>query len=172
VSRTAADPLLATALPDPPYPGLRPPPAPAGQVQIIVTMRSEFLGDCARFDHFAEAINRAQYRVPRLTRAALNAFANAPDQIWLQTNEADALMMLNETDAARKIYLQYEGLQDAGDGNPWQTDVLNDFDKLTQLGDHYPLMQEISSDFVHATSTARQAPTVGRAPTARQAPGL
>jgi hypothetical protein len=37
-------------------------------VHIAVTMRSEFLGECARFDGLAEAVNRTQYLVPRMDR--------------------------------------------------------------------------------------------------------
>jgi hypothetical protein len=88
---------------------------------------------------------------------ATNAFARAPDQIWLETSEADALMILGQTAAARKIYLQYEDVQDDGLGHAWKTDVLNDFVTLTTLGDDYPLMQEIRNDFAHETSGARQA---------------
>jgi tetratricopeptide (TPR) repeat protein len=40
-----------------------PPPA----MHVLVTMRSEFLGDCARFDGLAETINRTQYLLPRMT---------------------------------------------------------------------------------------------------------
>lgn len=58
-----------------------PPPA-ADRIQIIVTMRSEFLGDCARFDRFAEAINRAQYLVPRLTRPALLRAIRMPARLY------------------------------------------------------------------------------------------
>jgi TPR repeat protein len=54
----------------------------AGNVHIIVTMRSEFLGDCARFDRFAEAINRAQYLVPRLTQAALIRAIRMPARLY------------------------------------------------------------------------------------------
>jgi hypothetical protein len=35
---------------------------------VVLTMRSDFLGDCARFDGLPEALNRGQYLVPRLTR--------------------------------------------------------------------------------------------------------
>jgi hypothetical protein len=35
-------------------------------LHVIVTMRSEFLGECARFAGFAETINRTQYLVPRM----------------------------------------------------------------------------------------------------------
>jgi hypothetical protein len=35
-----------------------------GRVHVVITMRSEFLGDCARFAGLAEAINRTQYLSP------------------------------------------------------------------------------------------------------------
>lgn len=53
-----------------------------GNLHIIITMRSEFLGECARFDRFAEAINRAQYLVPRLTRPALMRAIRQPAQLY------------------------------------------------------------------------------------------
>jgi hypothetical protein len=37
-------------------------------VYVTVTMRSDFLGDCAQFFGLPEAMNRGQYLVPRLTR--------------------------------------------------------------------------------------------------------
>ena len=40
-------------------------------VHVAVTMRSEFLGECARFNGLAEAVNRTQYLVPRMDRDAL-----------------------------------------------------------------------------------------------------
>lgn len=35
---------------------------------VVITMRSDFLGDCAQFFGLPEAINRGQYLVPRMTR--------------------------------------------------------------------------------------------------------
>jgi hypothetical protein len=35
---------------------------------VVLTMRSDFLGDCTRFPGLAEAINAGQYLVPRMTR--------------------------------------------------------------------------------------------------------
>jgi formylglycine-generating enzyme required for sulfatase activity len=43
----------------------------AAAVHIAVTMRSEFLGECARFNGLAEAVNRTQYLVPRMDRDGL-----------------------------------------------------------------------------------------------------
>jgi hypothetical protein len=37
-------------------------------VYIVITMRSDYLGDCAEFPDFPETLNESQYLVPRLTR--------------------------------------------------------------------------------------------------------
>ena len=47
--------LLATRLVDVP-------------IHVVLTMRSDFLGDCAKFAGLPEAINAGQYLIPRMTR--------------------------------------------------------------------------------------------------------
>jgi hypothetical protein len=37
-------------------------------IYVVLTMRSDFLGDCARYDGLPEALNKSQYLVPRLSR--------------------------------------------------------------------------------------------------------
>ncbi|HEX8146924.1 MAG TPA: WD40 repeat domain-containing protein [Pyrinomonadaceae bacterium] len=37
-------------------------------IYVVITMRSDYLGDCARFWDLPEAINEGQYLIPRLTR--------------------------------------------------------------------------------------------------------
>lgn len=37
-------------------------------IYVVLTMRSDYLGDCARFRGLAEALNEGQYLVPRMTR--------------------------------------------------------------------------------------------------------
>lgn len=37
-------------------------------IYVVITMRSDFLGDCSEFTGLPEAINQGQYLVPRLTR--------------------------------------------------------------------------------------------------------
>jgi hypothetical protein len=49
--------------------GLQENPPPG--LYAILTMRSEFLGHCARFEGLAEAVNRTQYLLPRMERPAL-----------------------------------------------------------------------------------------------------
>jgi hypothetical protein len=47
-------------------------------IYIVLTMRSDFLGDCAQFTGLAEAINEGQYLVPRLTREERRAAIAGP----------------------------------------------------------------------------------------------
>ncbi|RAV60370.1 hypothetical protein DIU36_01800 [Mucilaginibacter rubeus] len=47
-------------------------------VYVITTMRSEFLGDCVRFQGLPEAINRSQYLVPQLDRPQLKEVIEGP----------------------------------------------------------------------------------------------
>jgi formylglycine-generating enzyme required for sulfatase activity len=54
----------------------------AATVHVIVTMRSEFLGECARFNGLAEAINRTQYLVPRMDRDGLLRAIRRPAQLY------------------------------------------------------------------------------------------
>ncbi|MEL7445549.1 MAG: hypothetical protein AAGK02_07020 [Pseudomonadota bacterium] len=44
------------------------PDQPKRRIYIILTMRLDYLGDCAQIDGLAEAINDSQFLVPRLTR--------------------------------------------------------------------------------------------------------
>ena len=41
---------------------------PEAPVYMVLTMRSDFLGDCAQFRDLPEAINDSQYLIPRMTR--------------------------------------------------------------------------------------------------------
>src|SRR5215475_2018032 len=47
-------------------------------IYIVLTVRSDFLGDCAQFPGLAEAINAGQYLVPRLTRDERRAAISGP----------------------------------------------------------------------------------------------
>ena len=45
---------------------------------VVLTMRSDFLGDCAQFRDLPEALNNSQYLVPRLTRDQLRRAIEGP----------------------------------------------------------------------------------------------
>jgi tetratricopeptide (TPR) repeat protein len=47
-------------------------------VYVVLTMRSDFLGDCMRFPGLPEAVNEGQYLVPRMTRDDLRLAITGP----------------------------------------------------------------------------------------------
>jgi energy-coupling factor transporter ATP-binding protein EcfA2 len=47
-------------------------------IYVVLTMRSDFLGDCAQLNGLPEAINEGQYLVPRMTREELRAAITGP----------------------------------------------------------------------------------------------
>ncbi|MGZ8843105.1 MAG: nSTAND1 domain-containing NTPase, partial [Pyrinomonadaceae bacterium] len=47
-------------------------------IYVVLTMRSDFLGDCTQFTGLAEAINAGQYLVPRMTRDERRAAIGGP----------------------------------------------------------------------------------------------
>ncbi len=47
-------------------------------IYIVITMRSDFIGDCAQFPGLPEAINAGQYLVPRMTRDERRAAIAGP----------------------------------------------------------------------------------------------
>ncbi len=54
-------------------------------IHVVLTMRSDFLGDCAQFYGLPEAINEGQYLVPRLTREQIRAAITGPADVEGQT---------------------------------------------------------------------------------------
>jgi hypothetical protein len=54
-------------------------------VYIVITMRSDFLGDCDLFFGLPEALNRSQYLVPRLTREQRRDAIEGPIKLYRQT---------------------------------------------------------------------------------------
>ena len=63
-------------------------------IYVVITMRSDFLGDCARFRHLPEAINSSQYLIPRLTRDELYAAVTGPVRVRGGAIAADAVQHL------------------------------------------------------------------------------
>jgi hypothetical protein len=50
-------------------------------IYVVLTMRSDFLGDCVQFPGLPEAINAGQYLVPRLTRDERRAAISGPIRV-------------------------------------------------------------------------------------------
>ena len=49
-----------------------------GRVFVLLTMRSDYLGECAKFHGLPEALNDGQYLVPRMTRQQLQEAIEGP----------------------------------------------------------------------------------------------
>jgi hypothetical protein len=47
-------------------------------IYVVLTMRSEFIGECMAFGGLPEAVNAGQYLVPRMSREALRAAVTGP----------------------------------------------------------------------------------------------
>ena len=60
--------------------GLEGTPSPG--IYLILTMRSEFMGHCARYEGLAEAVNRGQYLLPRMDRPALLRAIREPAKLY------------------------------------------------------------------------------------------
>lgn len=65
---------------------------------VVITMRSDFIGDCAQFNDLPEAMNQSQYLVPRLTRMELKMVIEGPAKLYgSRLNTALTSRLLNET---------------------------------------------------------------------------
>ncbi len=49
---------------------------------VVITMRSDFIGDCAQFYGLPEAMNLSQYLVPKLNRVQLKTVIEAPARLY------------------------------------------------------------------------------------------
>lgn len=51
-------------------------------IYVVITMRSDFFGDCAAFSGLPEALNRSQYLTPRLSREQRRAAIAGPARVF------------------------------------------------------------------------------------------
>src|SRR5215813_10516459 len=51
-------------------------------IYVVITMRSDYLGDCALFHGLPEAVSAAQYLTPRLTREDLELAIAGPARVF------------------------------------------------------------------------------------------
>lgn len=54
----------------------------ASRIHVVLTMRTDFLGNCVRFLELPDAINRAQYLTPRLTREQMERAIVGPARVF------------------------------------------------------------------------------------------
>jgi WD40 repeat protein/energy-coupling factor transporter ATP-binding protein EcfA2 len=67
-------------------------------IHIVLTMRSDFLGDCDVFHGLPEAVSNSQFLTPRLTRSQLKEAINGPLELLnAKANPAVVTRIINET---------------------------------------------------------------------------
>jgi len=65
---------------------------------VVITIRSDFIGDCTQFNDLPEAMNESQYLVPRLTRMELKTVIEGPAKLYGgHLDPALTSRLLNET---------------------------------------------------------------------------
>lgn len=96
-------------------------------VYIVLTMRSEYLGDCSSFSGLAEAVSQGAYLLPKMEREQIEDAIVEPLRLFGQGIENKLLQhLLNETESAQQDGLPllqhalrrtWEAWVQAGDGN-------------------------------------------------------
>lgn len=67
------------------------------RIYVIITMRSDFLGDCSQFRDLPETINNGQYLIPRLTTEQLKKAIESPAKVkGAKIQPALAARLLND----------------------------------------------------------------------------
>ena len=75
---------------------------PGNAVYVIITMRSEFLGDCVKYRGLPEVINEGQYLVPQLTRNELKSVIENPIHLAGKKNSPSLVeLLVNEIEESK-----------------------------------------------------------------------
>jgi|HubBroStandDraft_4_1064222.scaffolds.fasta_scaffold09468_4 PQQ-dependent catabolism-associated CXXCW motif protein len=111
-------------------------------IYVVITMRSDFLGDCARFTNLAETINDGQFLIPRLTRDQCRQAIEEPARVYGgRVEEALITRLLNDMGSNQDqlpllqhalMLLWQRARQRAGDDPPLLT--LADYESLGGIG--------------------------------------
>jgi tetratricopeptide (TPR) repeat protein len=71
----------------------------------------------------------------------------APNEIWLNTNRAHALMFLGHDEEAKALYLTYKGKPIAeGDNKLWERSIAHDFAEFRRAGLTTPMMADVEKE--------------------------
>ena len=108
-------------------------------------IRGHFDGVLAAVGHEPEPGPHVQTQLA--LAAADEAIKLAPEEIWLYTNRAHALMLLGRTAEARTVYFTHRGETKVQGEKSWEAVVLEDFTALRKAGLTRGLMDEIETEF-------------------------
>jgi WD domain, G-beta repeat len=117
---------------------------PECRISIVLTMRSEFLGDCALFYGLAEQVNKGTFLLPRMTRDQIEEVITGPAEgVGISIDPAVVQWLLNETEgendglpllqhALCRIWQNWRTRASKG---PVSLDDLQSFDRAVVTGD-------------------------------------
>lgn len=106
-------------------------------IYVVITMRSDFLGECPRFTGLAEAINKGQYLVPRLSRAQMREAITGPVAVFNATIAPDLVIrILNDIgDNADQLPILQHALMRTWDQHcVGEEIVMSDYEAIGGLG--------------------------------------
>jgi PQQ-dependent catabolism-associated CXXCW motif protein len=116
------------------------------RIYVVITMRSDFLGDCARFTDLAETINDGQFLTPQLTRDQCREAIEGPAAVYDgRVEPALVTRMLNDMAGNPDqlplmqhilMLLWHQAWERAGNRKPELT--LADYDRLGGIGVQSP----------------------------------
>jgi Tol biopolymer transport system component/energy-coupling factor transporter ATP-binding protein EcfA2 len=86
---------------------------PDSPVYVVLTMRSDFLGDCAQFPGLPEALSESQYLIPRLTREQRQQAIEEPLRLFGATITPQLVEQLLN-DSGEEIVESFAGSQYRG----------------------------------------------------------
>jgi energy-coupling factor transporter ATP-binding protein EcfA2 len=104
-------------------------------IYVVLTMRSDFLGDCARFPGLPEALTRSQYLVPQLTREQRrDAIVRPLRLVGIVPSARLVQQVLNDAgdDPSSLPIMQHALARTFGE---WRKTRLDDGDSLTERGE-------------------------------------
>lgn len=144
---------------------------PSREIHVLITMRSDFIGECAQFSGLAEAVSSTQFLVPGLTRDQLQEIICQPiadaggtiDSVLVEQLLNDASIELDELPVLQHCLLQLwkragnASIDDPEEGEPDDSETTGKADAARHITpDHYAAVGKIGGALsTHANQILR-----------------
>ena len=141
------------------------------EIHVLITMRSDFIGECAQFSGLAEAVSSTQFLVPGLTRDQLQEIICQPiadaggtiDSVLVEQLLNDASIELDELPVLQHCLLQLwkragnSSIDDLEEGEPDDSETTGTVDAARHITpDHYAAVGKIGGALsTHANQILR-----------------
>jgi hypothetical protein len=118
---------------------------PDGRIFVLLSMRSDYLGECAKFHGLPEALNDSQYLVPRMTRRQLMEAIESPlESVDVEVHPTVVQDLLNQCDEEpdnlpllqHLLSLTFEKWKANGEQGPITAELVKSLGGLKDALDH------------------------------------